>query len=119
MNNQAAQLRNLEVQIGQMANILTERQQGSLQRNSEKNPRVDSKKHVKAITLRSGRELATRGPPIVVREEETEVVEQFSPKDQRQGEQPQEEKPTDTPYGRKEIEKQATTTEPYSPVTYP
>ena len=38
--------------------------------------------------LRSGRELATRGPPPVVREEETEVVEQFSPEDQRQRQQP-------------------------------
>ena len=27
--------------MGQMANILTERQQGSLPRNSEKNPRGD------------------------------------------------------------------------------
>ena len=69
-----------------MDNILTERQEGSLQRNSEKNPRVDGKEHVKAITLRSGRELATRGPPPVVREEEIEVVEQFSPEDHRPGE---------------------------------
>ena len=44
--------------------------------------------HVKAIALRSGRELATRGPPPVVREEEKEVVEQFSLEDHRQGEQP-------------------------------
>ena len=67
--------------MGQMANILTERQQGSLPSNSEKNPRGDCKEHVKAITLRSGKELATRGPPPIVREEKTEVVEQFSPKD--------------------------------------
>ena len=44
-----------------MANILTERQQGSLQRNSEINSRGEGKEHVKAIMLRSGRELATRG----------------------------------------------------------
>ena len=75
LNNQAAQLRNLEVQMGKMANILTERQQGSLPSNSEKNPRGDGREHVKAITLRSGRELATRGPPLVVREEGTEVVD--------------------------------------------
>ena len=36
--------------------------------------------------LRSGIELATRGPPPVVREEGTEVVEQFSLKDQMQEE---------------------------------
>ena len=58
-----------------MANILTERQQGSLPSNSEKNSRGDSRKHVKAITFRSGRELDTRRPPQVVREEGTKVVE--------------------------------------------
>ena len=67
--------------MGQMANILTERQQGSLPSNSEKNPRGDGREHVKAITLRSGRELAIRGPPPVVREERTKVMEQFSSED--------------------------------------
>ena len=119
LNNQAAQLRNLEVQMGQMANILTERQQGSLPSNSEKNPRGDSKEHVKAITLRSGRELATWGPLPVVREEETEAVEQFSPEDQRPGEQSQEEKPVEALDGKKETEKHAVTVEPYAPVPYP
>ena len=61
--------------MGQMANILIERQQGSLPNNLEKNPRGEGKGHVKAITLRSGRELATRGQPPIVREEETEVVD--------------------------------------------
>ena len=93
MNNQAAQLRNLEVQIGQMANILTKRQQCSLPSNSEKNLRGEGKEHVKAIMLRSGRGLATWGKPLVVREEETEVVDKFSSEDQIQGEKPQEEKP--------------------------
>ena len=74
--------------MGRMANILTERQQGSLPSNSKKNLRGEGKEHVKAITLRSGRELATRRQPPVVREEETEVVDQFIPEDQRQGEQP-------------------------------
>ena len=86
MNNHAAQLRNLEVQMGQIANILIERQQGSLPSNSEKNPRGEGKEHVKAITLTSGRELATRGQPPIIREEETKVVDQFSPEDQMQGE---------------------------------
>ena len=35
----------------------------------------DGREHVKAITLRSGRELATRGPPPAVREEGAKVVE--------------------------------------------
>ena len=82
MNNQAAQLRNLEVQMGQMANLLTERQQGSLPSNLEINLRGESKENVKVITFRSGRELAIRGQPPVVREEETEVVDQFSLEDQ-------------------------------------
>ena len=60
LNNQAAQLRNLEVQMGQMANLLTERQPGALLSNSEVNPRRDGKEHVKAVMLRSGKELETQ-----------------------------------------------------------
>ena len=58
LNNQAAQLRNLKVQMGQMANLLTERQPGSLPSNSEVNPRREGNEHVKAVMLRSGKELA-------------------------------------------------------------
>ena len=75
LNNQAAQLRNLEVQMRQMANLLIEGQQGSLPSNSEINPRGEGKEHVKAITLRSGRELVAPGQPPIVREVETEVVD--------------------------------------------
>ena len=57
LNNQAAQLRNLEVQMGQMANLLIERQLGSLPSNSEVNPRRNGNEHVKAVTLRIGKEL--------------------------------------------------------------
>ena len=78
LNNQAAQLRNLEVQMGQMANLLTERQQGSLPRNSEVNPRREGNEHVKAVTLRSCRELAIPRQPPVIREVETEEVIQTS-----------------------------------------
>ena len=60
LNNQAAQLRNLEVQMGQMANLLTERQPGALLSNSEVSPRRDRKEHVKAVMLRSGKELETQ-----------------------------------------------------------
>lgn len=38
-NNQAAAIRNLEVQVGQLAEKLTERPQGSWPSNSEKNPK--------------------------------------------------------------------------------
>ena len=63
--------------MGQMENILTERQQCSLPSNSKKNMRGEGKEHVKAITLRSVRELAIEGQPLVVREEEIEVVDQL------------------------------------------
>ena len=104
--------------MGKMANILTERQQGSLPRNSEKNSMGDGREHIKAITLRSGRLVATRGPPLV-REEGTEVVEQFSPEDQRLREQPKEKKLAETPDGKKETEKQEVTAEPNALVPYP
>ena len=74
LNNQAAQLRNLEVQMGQMANLLTERQSGSLPSNSEVNPRRDGNEHVKAVMLRSGKELEAKGQPPVIEEVETEKV---------------------------------------------
>ena len=67
LNNQAAQLRNLEVQMGQMANLLTERQ-----------PRREGNEHVKAITLRSGKELEIQGKPPVTEDIEIEKVIQPS-----------------------------------------
>ena len=74
LNNQAAKLRNLEVQMGQMANLLTERQPGSLPSNSEVNPRRDGNEHVKAVMLGSGKELETKGQSQVIEEVETEKV---------------------------------------------
>ena len=64
-----------------MANPLTERQQGSLPRNSEVNPRREGNEHVKAVTLRSGRELAILGQPPVIGKVETEEVIQTSQND--------------------------------------
>ena len=58
-----------------MATLLTKKQQGFFPTNSKINPRGEGKEHVKAITLRSGRELATPRQPQVVREVETEVVD--------------------------------------------
>ena len=90
LNNQAAQLRNLEVQMGQMANLLTERQPGSLPSNSEVNPRKDGNEHVKAVMLRSGKELETQAQPSVVEKVEAEKVIQPSQNDHADKEQPQE-----------------------------
>ena len=53
LTNQATQLRNSEVQMGQMASMFNKRQQGNLPRILEVNPRRDGEEHWKAITLRS------------------------------------------------------------------
>ena len=74
LNNQAAQLRSLEAQLGQMANLLTERKPGSLPSNSEVNPRRDGNEHVKAVMLRSGKELEIQPQTPVVEQLETERV---------------------------------------------
>ena len=69
LNNEVAQLRNLEVQMGQMANLLTERHQGSLPSNLNIKPRGEGKEYCKAITLRSGTEVTAPGPsPMIVKE---------------------------------------------------
>ena len=90
LNNQAAQLRNLEVQIGQMANLLTERQPGSLPSNSEVNLRRDGNEHVKAVTLRSGKELEVQEQSPVIEEVENEKVIQPGQNDDADREHPQE-----------------------------
>ena len=59
LNNQVAQLRNLEVQMGQMASLFNERQQGNMPSTSEVNPTRNGKEHSKAITLRSGKMVET------------------------------------------------------------
>ena len=53
LKNQEASLKNLENQVGQLANLLSKRSQGALPSNIEKNPREEAK----AVTLRNGREL--------------------------------------------------------------
>ena len=90
LNNQAAQLRNLEVQMGQMANLLTERQPGSLPSNSEVNPRRDGNEHVKAVTLRSGKELEAQEQSPVIEKVENEKVIQPGQNDDADRERPRE-----------------------------
>ncbi|GKV41195.1 hypothetical protein SLEP1_g48761 [Rubroshorea leprosula] len=55
--NQDAAIRNIETQLGQIADMVSGRIQGGLPSNSEKNPR----EQLKAITLRSGKELKEVG----------------------------------------------------------
>ncbi|XP_062100922.1 uncharacterized protein LOC133806851 [Humulus lupulus] len=56
IQSQAASLRNLEIQMGQLANELRNRPQGTLPSDT-KTPRRDGKEQCKAITLRSGKNL--------------------------------------------------------------
>ncbi|XP_062099764.1 uncharacterized protein LOC133805600 [Humulus lupulus] len=56
IQSQAASLRNLENQVGQLANELRNRPHGTLPSDTE-NPRSMGKEHCKAVTLRSGKEL--------------------------------------------------------------
>ncbi|KAL5573288.1 hypothetical protein UlMin_022885 [Ulmus minor] len=72
--NQGASIRNLEHQVGEISKLLTERAQGALPSNTERNPREEAK----AITLRSGKELEkSKEVSKQVIEEDTSV-----PKDQ-------------------------------------
>ena len=116
LNNQAAQLRNLEVQMGQMANLLTKRQQGSLLSNSKVNPRREGNEHAKAVMLRSGRELAIPGQPPVIGEVETEEVIRTSQNDKTKRDQPQEKKFWEE---EPEAKDHPVTIEPTAPITYP
>ena len=53
LKNNSSSIHNLEVQMGQLANSLSTRNQGILSRNTEKNPI----EYVKAITLKSETEV--------------------------------------------------------------
>ena len=74
--------------MGQMTNLLTERQPSFLPSNSEVNPRREGNEHVKAVTLRSGKELVIQGQHPVIEEVETEEVIQSSQKDKTERAQP-------------------------------
>ncbi|XP_070026274.1 uncharacterized protein [Nicotiana sylvestris] len=53
MESQNSSLKNLQIQLSQLTALISEKIQGPLPSNTEKNP----KDHLKAITLRSGKEL--------------------------------------------------------------
>ncbi|GKV46238.1 hypothetical protein SLEP1_g53237 [Rubroshorea leprosula] len=53
VQNQGASIRNLEVQVGQLASVVSGRAQGALPSSTEKNP----KEQVKAVTLRNGKQI--------------------------------------------------------------
>ena len=53
MRNQEASICNLEHQIGQLANVIFERQLGNLLGNTKTNP----KEHMNTVSLKSGKKL--------------------------------------------------------------
>ena len=59
LTNQATQLMNLEVQMGYMASIFNDKQQGNFSSTSEVNSRRDGKEHCKPITFQSGKLIET------------------------------------------------------------
>ena len=119
LNNQAAQLRSLEAQMGQMANLLTERQQGSLPSNSEINPKGEGKEYCKAVTLRSGKELEIPESQLAVREQEIKDQDQSILQDQIQDEHPRETRAVKENKVRGEIKKRTKTDELAIPIPYP
>ena len=59
-----------------MATLLTERQRRTLPSNFEVNPRREGNEQVKAVTLRSGKELAVPGqPPVTGKVEKEEAIQ--------------------------------------------
>ena len=67
--NHSSSIHNIEVQLGQLANAMTTRGQGHLPSNTEMNPR-----DVKAITLRSGKELNSKDEKATTTTPETDIV---------------------------------------------
>ena len=102
--------------MGQMASLLTERQRGALPSNSEVNQMQEGNEHVKAVTLRSGKELATLGQPPVIWEVETKKEIQPSQTNKVVGEQPHQKN-----LGEKETESEGRRhrTKPTIPIPYP
>ncbi|XP_056169324.1 uncharacterized protein LOC115665665 [Syzygium oleosum] len=71
--NQEASIRNLEMQVGQLANMMSGRQQGFLPSNTKKNPI----ENVKAIILRSGKQVGEEDTKQEIsRDKEEEVKKQ-------------------------------------------
>ena len=105
--------------MGQMANLLTERQQGLLPSNSEVNPKGEGKEYCKAITLRSGKELEILELQLAVRELKIKEQDQSIPEDRMQEKQPGDTRVVKGNKSREETRKQTKTDEPVIPIPYP
>ncbi|CAL1394631.1 unnamed protein product [Linum trigynum] len=84
-----ASVHNLETQVGKMAKLLSERNQGSLPSDTKVNPK--QKQHLKAISLRSGKKLQPSNSPQIEKDTNPEndadttqpqklVVPEYKPK---------------------------------------
>ena len=69
MQSNATSIKNLVMQMGQITNMLNSRQPGTLPSDTKRNPRA----HVKAITLRSGKELSDPTTEVMNNEEKKVV----------------------------------------------
>nr|XP_016491150.1 PREDICTED: uncharacterized protein LOC107810833 [Nicotiana tabacum] len=69
MKSQNSALKNLEIQLSQLATLVSEKIQGPLPNNTEKNP----KEHLKAIVLRSG---TTLDEPYANKQEKNQLEQQ-------------------------------------------
>ncbi|KAL5568112.1 hypothetical protein UlMin_024687 [Ulmus minor] len=81
IQSQAASLRNLENQVGQLANELKNRPPGTLPSNTE-SPKRDGKEHCKAITLRGGKTLEE---PEINEKNQKELVSRQEEENNEQG----------------------------------
>ncbi|KAL5578338.1 hypothetical protein UlMin_020037 [Ulmus minor] len=81
IQSQAASLRNLENQVGQLANELKNRPPGTLPSNTE-SPKRDGKEHCKAITLRGGKTLEA---PEIKEKNQKELVSRQQKENNEQG----------------------------------
>ncbi|XP_073137420.1 uncharacterized protein [Henckelia pumila] len=71
LTNVGASIENLEIQISQLANALTNQQRGAFPSNTEVNPI----EQCKAITLRSEKEFGVNDPKVVDDEDRVEEIE--------------------------------------------
>ncbi|XP_075640377.1 uncharacterized protein LOC142612142 [Castanea sativa] len=115
IQNNSASIRNLEVQIGQLSSMLTERTAGTLPSNTVTNP----KEHVKAISLRSG---WTYEEPKVTNAKQDEAVDNEESKmkeaESKMKEVEQAEKTKENERDSKSKKSREVTFETYSPSIY-
>ena len=84
--NHSSPIHNIEVQMGQLANVVAQRNQGNLPSNTEPNPR----EQLKAISLRSGKELQSRNAQGKKAVETQEQKLQDGDNDSKEGKEKQE-----------------------------